>query len=75
MCSVPGLRPIEMFDQSRFAMQVAMMKIWLSQRQAGKALEYLRGFNVSFMEPDEVAQLKQLAAATKQQLAAEEPRA
>lgn len=60
---------IDLFEQSRFAMQVAMMKIWLSQRQAKKALGYLQGFNLSFMSPEEVSQIKQLAAAAKKQLA------
>jgi membrane associated rhomboid family serine protease len=61
---------IDLFEQSRFAMQVAMMKIWLSQRQPKKTLEYLRGFNLSFLSPEQIPQIKQLAAAAKKQLAA-----
>jgi hypothetical protein len=61
---------IDLFEQSRFAMQTAMMKIWLSQRQPEKTLRCLRGFNLSFMTPEEVAQIKQLAAAAKKQIAA-----
>ena len=61
---------IELFEQSHFAMQVAMMKIWLSQREPQKTLHYLQGFNLAFMSPEEVTQIKQLAAAAKKQMAA-----
>ncbi|MFO0943221.1 MAG: rhomboid family intramembrane serine protease [Pirellulales bacterium] len=60
---------IELFEESRFTMQVAMMKIWLAQKQARKTIEYLQGFNPSFMTPEEVQQVKQLASAAKKQLA------
>lgn len=61
---------IDLFEHSRFAMQVTMMKIWLSQRESHRTLEYLQGFNPSFMEPNEVAQMEQLTIAAKKQLAA-----
>lgn len=61
---------IDLFEPSRFAMQAAMMKIWLSQRQPKRTLGYLQGFNLAFMSSEEVAQTKQLAAAAKKQIAA-----
>lgn len=61
---------VELFEQSRFAMQVAMMKIWLSQREPQKTMHYLQGFNLAFMSPEEVTQIKQLAASAKKQMAA-----
>lgn len=59
---------IELFHESRFSMQVAMMKIWLNQHQPKQTLRYLKGFNPSFMSAAEVTQLKQLAALAKKQL-------
>lgn len=61
---------VDLFDQSRFPMQVAMMKIWLSQREPKKTLRYLQGFNLTFMSPEEGTQIKQLTAAAKKQMAA-----
>ncbi len=51
-------------------MQMAMVKIWLNQRQPQKALTYLQGFNPSFLRPDEVQQIKQLAAIGRQHIEA-----
>lgn len=61
---------IDLFEQNRFSIQTAMMKIWLNQHQPQRTLGYLQGFNPSFMSPDEVMQIKQLAAAAKKQIAA-----
>ena len=61
---------IDLFEQSRFSIQTAMMKIWLNQRQPKRTLGYLQGFNPSFMSPEEVQQIKQLAALAKKQIAA-----
>ena len=64
------MKHVDLFEQSRFPMQVAMMKIWLSQREPKKTLSYLKGFNLSFLSPEEVSQIKQLAATAKKQMAA-----
>ena len=60
----------DLFEQSRFAMQIAMMKIWLSQRQPKRTLSYLQHFHPSLMSPEEVTQVRMLAAAAKKQMAA-----
>ncbi len=60
---------IELFEESRFTMQVAMMKIWLAQKRAQKTTDYLQGFNPAFMTEDEVQVLNKIAAAAQKQLA------
>jgi tetratricopeptide (TPR) repeat protein len=61
---------IDLFEQNRFAIQVAMMKIWLSQQQPRKTLGYLQGFNPSFLAAEEVQLIKQIAAVARKQIAA-----
>ncbi len=46
-----------------------MLRIWLNQGQPERALHYIKGFNPSLMSPEEVQQVKQLAATAKKHLA------
>lgn len=59
---------VELFEVARFTMQVAMMRIWLSMNQPRKTIEYLQGFNPSFMTPEEVKMLNQISAAAQKQV-------
>ncbi len=63
---------VDLFEQSRSPMQVAMLKIWLSQQRAKEVLTYLKGLNPSFMSPEEQQQFRTLAANAKKQLAAQQ---
>lgn len=61
---------VERFHEKRFAMQVTLVKIWLTQNRAGHAMRYLNGMNLELLEQEQVEQVKKLAEHAKKRIAA-----
>lgn len=61
---------VEMFEQDRFAMQVALMRIWLSEQKPRKVLKYVKGLNVAFLGPEQTAKLKPIVEHAKKMIEA-----
>lgn len=56
---------LERFDHDSFAMQVALLRIWLSQQRPRKVLKYVKGMNVAFLGPEHTANLKPIVEHAK----------
>ncbi|XZE20005.1 rhomboid family intramembrane serine protease [Pirellulaceae bacterium SH449] len=56
---------LERFDHDSFAMQVALLRIWLSQQRPRKVLKYVKGMNVAFLGPEHTAKLKPIVEHAK----------
>jgi membrane associated rhomboid family serine protease len=61
---------VEMFDHDRFAMQVALLRIWLSEQKPRKVLTYVKGMNVAFLGPEHTAKLKPIVEHAKKMIEA-----
>jgi hypothetical protein len=61
-------RHIETFDEHRFSIQLLLIKIWLQDQRPRKALGYMQGLNHSFLSPEQMQQLKQLAVVARKQI-------
>lgn len=61
---------IEKFHEKRFAMQLALLKIWLSQNRAKHALQYMKSMNNALMEPNELEQIRKLSDHARKLIAA-----
>ncbi|MCU0712600.1 MAG: rhomboid family intramembrane serine protease [Pirellula sp.] len=61
---------VEMFEQDRFAMQVALMRIWLGEQKPRKVLKYVKGMNVAFLGPEQTAKLKPIVEHAKKMIEA-----
>lgn len=61
---------VEMFEPDRFAMQVALLRIWLSEQKPRKALKYIKGMNISFLGPEQNAKLKPIIEHAKKMIEA-----
>jgi len=61
-------RHIETFEEHRFSIQLLLVKIWLQDQRPRKALGYMQGLNPSFLSPEQMQQLKQLAVVAKKQI-------
>ncbi len=61
---------IETFEQDRFAMQIALLRIWLSEQKPRKVLRYVKGMNVAFLGPEHNAKLKPIVEHAKKMIEA-----
>ena len=61
---------IETFEQDRFAMQIALLRIWLSEQKPRKVLRYVKGMNVAFLGPEHNAKLKPIVDHAKKMIEA-----
>jgi membrane associated rhomboid family serine protease len=52
---------VQNFEENRFAMEVAMIKIWLQQQRPRKVLKYIDGMNLAFYTSDQAARVQPLA--------------
>ncbi|MFN7289689.1 MAG: rhomboid family intramembrane serine protease [Pirellula sp.] len=59
---------VELFDQDRFAMQAALLRIWLSEQKPRKVLRYVKGMNVAFLGPEETSKLKPIVEHAKKMI-------
>jgi hypothetical protein len=59
---------VELFDQDRFAMQAALLRIWLSEQKPRKVLKYVKGMNVAFLGPEQTAKLKPIVEHAKKMI-------
>lgn len=61
---------IESFEQDRFAMQIALLRIWLSEQKPRKVLKYVKGMNVAFLGPEHNTKLKPIVDHAKKMIEA-----
>ena len=61
---------VESFEERRFAMELAMIKIWLQQRRPRQALKYMEGMNLAFYTPEQAARIEPLVEQAQRLIAA-----
>jgi membrane associated rhomboid family serine protease len=61
---------IETFEQDRFAMQIALLRIWLSEQKPRQVLKYVKGMNVAFLGPEHNTKLKPIVEHAKKMIEA-----
>jgi len=61
---------IELFDCDRFAMQIALLRIWLSEQKPRKVLKYIKGMNIAFLGPEHTEKLKPILEHAKKMIEA-----
>lgn len=61
---------LQNYEESRFAMELAMLKIWLQQQRPRKTLQYIDGMNLAFYTPEQNTKLQPLIDKAKRLVAA-----